>query len=58
MSLNACDSGTPLVKLRAGRVDATGPGPTGVPKPQDSLTSATAAFAKAGFSNTEMIQAV
>ncbi|KAF2735068.1 heme peroxidase [Polyplosphaeria fusca] len=57
-SLNACDSGTPLVKLRAGRIDATGPGPTGVPKPQDSLTSATDAFAKAGFSKTEMIQAV
>jgi hypothetical protein len=46
------------VKLRAGRFDATVAGPTGVPKPEDGLTSATDAFAKAGFSKTEMIQAV
>jgi hypothetical protein len=47
-----------MIKLRAGRIDATGPGPTGVPRPQDSLAIATAAFANAGFSKTEMIQAV
>lgn len=57
-TLNSCDSGTPLVKLRAGRIDATVAGPTGVPKPEDGLASATTAFAKAGFNQTEMIQAV
>ena len=46
------------VDLRVGRVDATGPGPSGVPQPQDSLTSQTAAFGNAGFNATEMIQAV
>lgn len=54
----SCDSTQPLIKLRAGRIDATGPGPTGVPGPLDSLAFATAAFAAAGFSTTEMIQAV
>jgi len=47
-----------MIQLRAGRIDAAGPGPSGVPRPQDSLAIATAAFAKAGFSQTEMIKAV
>jgi hypothetical protein len=47
-----------MIQLRAGRIDATAPGPTGVPRPQDSLAIATAAFAKAGFSQTDMIKAV
>jgi hypothetical protein len=54
----SCDPTQPLIKLRAGRVDATGPGPSGVPGPFDSLAVATAAFAKAGFNQSEMIQAV
>lgn len=54
----SCDPNSPMIKLRAGRIDATGPGPTGVPGPADGLASQTAAFAKAGFSKTEMIQAV
>lgn len=47
-----------MIQFRAGRIDATTAGPLGVPGPGDSLASQTAAFAKAGFSQTEMIQAV
>lgn len=54
----SCDPTQPLIKLRAGRVDATGPGPSGVPGPFDDLTFATNAFAAAGFNQTEMIQAM
>ncbi|KAG9236919.1 putative L-ascorbate peroxidase 6 [Amylocarpus encephaloides] len=58
-SLATCDQ--PLARripLRVGRMDATGPGPAGVPGPTDSLAFAQAAFTKAGFTNSEMIQAV
>ncbi|KAH8676486.1 heme peroxidase [Tricladium varicosporioides] len=48
----------PRIPLRVGRMDATGPGPAGVPGPLDSLDFAKAAFAKAGFSQGEMIQAI
>lgn len=54
----SCDASSPMIKLRAGRIDAPGPGPSGVPGPADGLTSQKAAFAKAGFSQTDMIQAV
>ena len=47
-----------MIKLRAGRIDATIAGPSGVPGPGDSVVSQKAAFANAGFSQTEMIQAV
>ena len=57
-SMLSCDSTQPLIKLRAGRIDATGPGPAGVPGPFDSLEFATNAFAKAGFNQSEMIQSM
>jgi hypothetical protein len=41
-----------------GRIDATGPGPAGVPGPADTLDFSLAAFTRAGFSKAEMIQAV
>jgi hypothetical protein len=47
-----------MIQLKAGRVDAMGPGPLGVPKPNDSLATAKAAFANAGFNQKDMIQAV
>jgi Peroxidase len=47
-----------MIQLKAGRIDATVPGPSGVPKPNDSFDIAKAAFANAGFSQTDMIQAV
>ncbi|TAQ86696.1 generic peroxidase [Chlorociboria aeruginascens] len=57
-ALATCDPDTRRLPLRVGRIDATGPGPAGVPTPSDSLDFATAAFATAGFSQAEMIQAV
>ncbi|KAH6886825.1 heme peroxidase [Thelonectria olida] len=46
------------VPLRMGRIDATKPGPSGVPKPDQNLKSSMAAFTKAGFSQKEMIALV
>ncbi|RDL35895.1 uncharacterized protein BP5553_06507 [Venustampulla echinocandica] len=57
-SLASCDPTARRIPLRVGRIDATGPGPAGVPGPTDNIEFATAAFAKAGFSQSEMIQAV
>ena len=57
-AVGACSNGTMIIPLRAGRVDATGPGPSGVPQPQDSLVSHTASFARQGFSPSEMISLV
>ncbi|KAH8894675.1 heme peroxidase [Thozetella sp. PMI_491] len=55
MALGVCSNGTVIVPLKAGRVDATAPGPSGVPKPEESLESHTASFARQGFNATEMI---
>lgn len=57
-TLMSCDPVPRLIKLKVGRIDATGPGPEGVPKPTDDLNSTLTAFAKAGFSQTEAIQSV
>jgi Peroxidase len=47
-----------MIQLKVGRIDATEAGPFGVPGPSDSVATQAAAFANAGFSQTEMIQAV
>ncbi|TVY15916.1 WSC domain-containing protein [Lachnellula arida] len=57
-SLLSCEPDARMIQLKVGRIDATVAGPTGVPRPEDSLEIATAAFAKAGLNQTEMIQAV
>jgi hypothetical protein len=57
-ALVSCDPTARSLPLRVGRIDATGPGPTGVPGPADSLSFAQVAFKNAGFSNVEMIQAM
>ncbi|KAG9233260.1 heme peroxidase [Amylocarpus encephaloides] len=57
-SLATCDPASHRLPLRVGRVDATQAGPFGVPGPADTLAFAQAAFERAGFSKTEMIQAV
>lgn len=57
-SLVTCDSTHRRLALRVGRIDATGPGPAGVPGPSDSLAFAQAAFTKAGFTQAEMIQSM
>ncbi|KAJ6574935.1 heme peroxidase [Mycena capillaripes] len=50
--------GGPEISFRGGRVDADGPNTPGVPEPQDGLDSHIAAFARQGFTQTEMISLV
>ncbi|KAL1955711.1 hypothetical protein VTO42DRAFT_8183 [Malbranchea cinnamomea] len=47
--------GGPIVPIRAGRIDATGPGPIGVPQPENSQGTFINQFARIGFSVEEMI---
>jgi len=54
----SCDPNSPMIQLRAGRIDATKAGPTGVPDPSNSNATLLAIFANAGMNQTEMIQAV
>lgn len=56
--LKKVSSGGPEIPFRGGRVDAVGPNTPGVPEPQDSLDSHIAAFARQGFTQTEMISLV
>ncbi|CAE6527596.1 unnamed protein product [Rhizoctonia solani] len=50
--------GGPGLVMRAGRIDATEPGPEGaVPEPKDNINKLLAKFANAGFNKTDMIQA-
>ncbi|KAI0398059.1 heme peroxidase [Xylariaceae sp. FL0594] len=48
----------PVVPVAGGRVDAKTAGPIGVPLPQNSAFTFQQQFARMGFSQTEMIQAV
>lgn len=50
--------GGPNVAVRAGRIDATQAGPTGVPAPTDSAQSLQSAFSRVGFSTQDMIKVV
>ncbi|KAL7940295.1 heme peroxidase [Trichoderma barbatum] len=58
MAVGACSDGKVIVPFRGGRVDATGPGPSGVPEPQQDLPTHTMSFAKQGFDTSEMIALV
>ncbi|KAI9158687.1 WSC domain-containing protein [Paramyrothecium foliicola] len=53
-SVRSC--GGPAVPVRAGRVDATSRGSTGVPQPQNSILTFQQQFQRMGFTNQEMIQ--
>jgi hypothetical protein len=53
-----CPTNRNAFTFRVGRVDAAGPGPSGVPTPTDSYDVALAAFNNAGFNQTQMIQSV
>ncbi|KAH8899160.1 heme peroxidase [Thozetella sp. PMI_491] len=55
MAVASCSNGTILIPYRGGRVDVAGPGPSGVPTPDQGLDSHMAAFARQGFNVTEMI---
>ena len=50
--------GGPQIPMRAGRIDATGPGANSLPDVADSQEVLVARFAKMGFSPQEMIQLV
>lgn len=50
-----CSGGKVLLPFRGGRVDAVGPGLKGVPRPEETLESHEAAFARQGFNQEEMI---
>ncbi|KAG8712519.1 hypothetical protein FRC09_019785, partial [Ceratobasidium sp. 395] len=51
--------GGPKLAMKAGRIDATGPGPEGrVPKPSDPTPTMIQKFANAEFNQQEMIQMV
>jgi len=58
LAAGSCSRGAVLIPYRAGRVDAAGPGPSGVPQPDQDLAMHTAKFAKQGFNATEMIALV
>ncbi|KAL6697029.1 heme peroxidase [Trichoderma pleuroticola] len=58
MAVGACSDGKVIVPFRGGRVDAVGPGPSGVPEPQQDLPTHTLSFAKQGFDTSEMIALV
>jgi hypothetical protein len=53
-SVRSC--GGPVIPVRAGRVDAPGPGSMGVPQPEHSIEQFREQFSRMGFSNQEMIQ--
>ncbi|KAK7041791.1 hypothetical protein VNI00_009080 [Paramarasmius palmivorus] len=50
--------GGPLIPYRAGRVDAAGPGVSGVPEPDQDIQSHIDSFARQGFTQSEMIALV
>ncbi|KAH7348930.1 heme peroxidase [Rhexocercosporidium sp. MPI-PUGE-AT-0058] len=58
VSLLSCDPSKRMIKLRAGRIDATKAGPTGVPRAEDPFDKSNTTFAKAGFNTKEMIQSI
>ncbi|KAL6886068.1 heme peroxidase [Trichoderma evansii] len=52
---NGCSNGSVEIPFRAGRVDATGPGASGVPKPEETLDEHITSFQRQGFTPQEMI---
>ncbi|KAF7340536.1 Peroxidase [Mycena sanguinolenta] len=56
MAIENC--GGPEIPFRGGRIDATEPNAPGVPEPEQDLDSHIAAFARQGFTQTEMISLV
>ncbi|KAJ7762908.1 hypothetical protein B0H16DRAFT_1455354 [Mycena metata] len=53
IAIESC--GGPQISFRGGRIDATAPNAPGVPEPQQDLSAHIGAFARQGFSQTEMI---
>lgn len=53
-SVRSC--GGPVIPVRGGRIDALGPGNTGVPQPEHDIALFRQQFARMGFTPDEMIQ--
>ena len=53
MSVGVC--GGPQIPLRVGRIDATGPGATGVPEPETDIKTTLSEFSGAGFNQADAI---
>ncbi|THV03758.1 heme peroxidase [Dendrothele bispora CBS 962.96] len=58
MYVTVANCGGPILKMRAGRVDATEAGPSGVPEPTNDTPTMVARFAKAGMNVTQMVASV
>ncbi|PTB62108.1 heme peroxidase [Trichoderma citrinoviride] len=58
VAVGGCSKGKVIVPLKGGRVDAAGPGLSGVPELQQHLQTHTANFAKQPFDTSEMIALV
>ncbi|KAM0261527.1 hypothetical protein ACHAQJ_002210 [Trichoderma viride] len=58
MAVGSCSNGKVIIPFKGGRIDAVGPGPSGVPEPQQDLATHTESFAKQGFNVSEMITLV
>jgi hypothetical protein len=54
----SCSNGALMIPYRAGRIDATGPGPTGVPDPAEDIVTHKKTFDRQGFNVSEMIALV
>lgn len=54
-SVGSCSNGKVVVPFRSGRIDAAAAGPSGVPKPDETIESHTAAFKRMGLTQDEMI---
>lgn len=54
-AVGGCSGGKLVIPFRGGRVDAINAGPTGVPKPEESIESHIASFDRQGFTRDEMI---
>jgi hypothetical protein len=56
VSISVRSCGGPVIPVRGGRVDAVGPGNTGVPQPEHDIALFRQQFARMGFTPEEMIQ--
>lgn len=54
-AVGGCSGGQVQIPFRGGRIDATGAGPLGVPKPEEPLDDHVASFKRQGFTRDEMI---
>ncbi|KAF4634323.1 hypothetical protein G7Y89_g3787 [Cudoniella acicularis] len=58
VSVAVQNCGGPIIPVRAGRIDATGPGPFGVPAPTTTLNDTLSMFGGAGMSQSDAITLV